>query len=77
MSSEELASLLKKMLHQMERLDLQEIPPFVHQVLSLAERSHHEIILSGIFNVFVKLESKVSDKLKKPAGLSLLSLLKI
>nr|XP_039263541.1 Fanconi anemia group I protein-like isoform X2 [Styela clava] len=68
MSIDEMRFFLQKMLRQLERLEIQEIPPLVHQILPLSGKTNHDIVLQGIFHVFTKLDKKSLEEQRKSTG---------
>ncbi|XP_056307350.1 Fanconi anemia group I protein isoform X1 [Danio aesculapii] len=60
LSAEELQFLIEKILRMFLKLDLQEIPPLVYQLLLLSAKGCKKLVLEGIINYFKK-----QDQLQK------------
>ncbi|TRY87249.1 hypothetical protein DNTS_031752 [Danionella cerebrum] len=60
LSAEELQFLIEKILRMFLKLDLQEIPPLVYQLLLLSAKGCKKLVLDGIINYFKK-----QDQLQK------------
>ncbi|XP_073669366.1 Fanconi anemia group I protein isoform X1 [Paramisgurnus dabryanus] len=60
LSAEELQFLIEKILRMFLKLDLQEIPPLVYQLLLLSSKGCKKLVLDGVINYFKK-----QDQLQK------------
>nr|XP_055048515.1 Fanconi anemia group I protein [Misgurnus anguillicaudatus]XP_055048516.1 Fanconi anemia group I protein [Misgurnus anguillicaudatus] len=60
LSAEELQFLIEKILRMLLKLDLQEIPPLVYQLLLLSSKGCKKLVLDGVINYFKK-----QDQLQK------------
>ncbi|XP_040198345.1 Fanconi anemia group I protein [Rana temporaria] len=59
LSTEELQFVVEKVLRLLSKLDLQEMPPLVYQLLLLSAKGSKRTILEGIITVFNDLDQKV------------------
>jgi hypothetical protein len=53
----ELKMIIKKIIRQFHKVDLQELPTLIYQLLLFGAKGHHSRILSGIFKFFNKRET--------------------
>jgi len=52
LTAEQLQTAITKLLRQLKKLGLQELPPFVYQLLLLSGKGHKKIALNGIIDHF-------------------------
>ncbi|XP_028814789.1 Fanconi anemia group I protein isoform X2 [Denticeps clupeoides] len=64
LSSEELQFVVEKVLRMFQKLDLQEIPPLVYQLLLLAAKGCKKIVLDGIIMYFKEQDDRHEDEQK-------------
>ncbi|KAM9311358.1 Fanconi anemia group I protein [Gastrophryne carolinensis] len=64
LSTEELQFVVEKVLRLLSKLDLQEMPPLVYQLLLLSAKGSKKQILEGIITVFNDLDQKVMEETK-------------
>ncbi|XP_057185886.1 Fanconi anemia group I protein isoform X2 [Triplophysa rosa] len=65
LSAEELQFLIEKILRMFLKLDLQEIPPLVYQLLLLSSKGCKKLVLDGIINYFKKQDQLQKEEQKK------------
>ncbi|XP_029008598.1 Fanconi anemia group I protein [Betta splendens] len=71
LSSEELQFLVEKILRMFTKLDLQEIPPLVYQLLLLSAKGCKKIILDGIIGYFKEQDLRQDEEQKHGESLDL------
>uniref|UniRef100_A0A670YG23 FA complementation group I n=1 Tax=Pseudonaja textilis TaxID=8673 RepID=A0A670YG23_PSETE len=62
LSKEELQFVVEKILRMFSKLDLQEIPPLVYQLLLLSSKGSKKNILEGIVNFFNQMDKKQKEE---------------
>ncbi|XP_072255232.1 Fanconi anemia group I protein [Pyxicephalus adspersus] len=62
LSTEELQFVVEKVLRLLAKMDLQEMPPLVYQLLLLSAKGSKRIILEGIITVFNDLDQKLMQE---------------
>uniref|UniRef100_A0A8C3XVX6 FA complementation group I n=1 Tax=Chelydra serpentina TaxID=8475 RepID=A0A8C3XVX6_CHESE len=62
LSSEELQFVVEKVLRMFSKLDLQEIPPLVYQLLLLSAKGSKKTVLEGIITFFNQLDKKQKEE---------------
>ncbi|XP_073687572.1 Fanconi anemia group I protein isoform X2 [Garra rufa] len=62
LSAEELQFLIEKIVRMFLKLDLQEIPPLVYQLLLLSAKGGKKLVLEGIINYFKKQDQLQKDE---------------
>ncbi|XP_018427387.1 PREDICTED: Fanconi anemia group I protein [Nanorana parkeri] len=71
LSTEELQFVAEKVLRLLSKLDLQEMPPLVYQLLLLSAKGSKRTILEGIITVFNYLDQKVMQEARNDDSLEL------
>ncbi|KAF1387005.1 hypothetical protein PFLUV_G00100770 [Perca fluviatilis] len=71
LSSEELQFLVEKVLRMMTKLDLQEIPPLVYQLLLLSAKGCKKRVLDGIISYFKEQDVRQEEEQKQGESLDL------
>ncbi|XP_068131301.1 Fanconi anemia group I protein [Hyperolius riggenbachi] len=71
LTSEELQFVVEKVLRLLSKLDLQEMPPLVYQLLLLSAKGSKKTILEGIITVFNDLDQKLMQESKNEDSLDL------
>uniref|UniRef100_A0A3Q3RCC6 FA complementation group I n=1 Tax=Monopterus albus TaxID=43700 RepID=A0A3Q3RCC6_MONAL len=71
LSSEELQFLVEKVLRMFTKLDLQEIPPLVYQLLLLSAKGCKKQVLDGVINYFKKQDVRQKEEQKDADSLDL------
>ncbi|KAM9375874.1 Fanconi anemia group I protein [Pholidichthys leucotaenia] len=71
LSSEELQFLVEKILRMFAKLDLQEIPPLVYQLLLLAAKGCKKQVLEGITGYFKEQDARQEEEQKRGESLDL------
>ncbi|XP_073509353.1 Fanconi anemia group I protein [Phyllobates terribilis] len=72
LSTEELQFVAEKVLRLLSKVDLQEMPPLVYQLLLLSAKGSKKNILEGIINVFNDLDQQVMMEEKNADSLDLI-----
>ncbi|KAM6426593.1 Fanconi anemia group I protein [Liasis olivaceus] len=71
LSKEELQFVVEKVLRMFSKLDLQEIPPLVYQLLLLSSKGSKKNILEGIINFFNQMDKKQKEEQRDSESLEL------
>ncbi|XP_063170503.1 Fanconi anemia group I protein isoform X2 [Candoia aspera] len=71
LSKEELQFVVEKILRMFSKLDLQEIPPLVYQLLLLSSKGSKKNILEGIINFFNQMDKKQKEEQRDSESLEL------
>ncbi|XP_032379362.1 Fanconi anemia group I protein isoform X1 [Etheostoma spectabile] len=71
LSSEELQFLVEKVLRMLTKLDLQEIPPLVYQLLLLSAKGCKKQVLDGIISYFKEQDVRQEEEQKQGESLDL------
>ncbi|XP_062357069.1 Fanconi anemia group I protein isoform X4 [Cinclus cinclus] len=71
LSGEELQFVVEKILRMFSRLDLQEIPPLVYQLLLLSAKGSKKTVLDGIISFFNQLDKRQKEEQKVPQSVDL------
>ncbi|XP_008118382.2 Fanconi anemia group I protein isoform X1 [Anolis carolinensis] len=71
LSTEELQFVVEKVLRMFPKLDLQEIPPLVYQLLLLSSKGSKKNILQGIINFFNQMDKKLKEEQKNSESMDL------
>ncbi|KAL2300775.1 hypothetical protein Nmel_013664 [Mimus melanotis] len=71
LSGEELQFVVEKILRMFSRLDLQEIPPLVYQLLLLSAKGSKKTVLEGIISFFNQLDKKQKEEQRVPQSVDL------
>ncbi|XP_058012407.1 Fanconi anemia group I protein isoform X4 [Ahaetulla prasina] len=71
LSKEELQFVVEKILRMFSKLDLQEIPPLVYQLLLLSSKGSKKNVLEGIVNFFNQMDKKQKDEQRDSESLEL------
>ncbi|KAM9533247.1 Fanconi anemia group I protein isoform 1-T1 [Guaruba guarouba] len=66
LSGEELQFVVEKVLRMFSKLDLQEIPPLVYQLLLLSAKGSKKTVLEGIIGFFNQLDKRQKEEQKVP-----------
>ncbi|XP_057280251.1 Fanconi anemia group I protein [Pezoporus wallicus] len=66
LSGEELQFVVEKVLRMFSKLDLQEIPPLVYQLLLLSAKGSKKTVLEGIISFFNQLDKRQKEEQKVP-----------
>ncbi|XP_010002365.1 PREDICTED: Fanconi anemia group I protein, partial [Chaetura pelagica] len=66
LSGEELQFVVEKVLRMFSKLDLQEIPPLVYQLLLLSAKGSKKTVLEGIISFFNQLDKRQKEEEKVP-----------
>ncbi|NXY48235.1 FANCI protein, partial [Ceuthmochares aereus] len=71
LSGEELQFVVEKVLRMFSKLDLQEIPPLVYQLLLLSAKGSKKTVLEGIINFFNQLDKRQKEEQRVPQSADL------
>ncbi|NXF86313.1 FANCI protein, partial [Eubucco bourcierii] len=71
LSGEELQFVMEKVLRMFSKLDLQEIPPLVYQLLLLSAKGSKRTVLEGIISFFNHLDKRIKEEQKVPQSVDL------
>ncbi|XP_042680083.1 Fanconi anemia group I protein isoform X2 [Centrocercus urophasianus] len=71
LSGEELQFVVEKVLRMFSKLDLQEIPPLVYQLLLLSAKGSKKTVLEGIISFFNQLDKKQKEEQRVPQSADL------
>ncbi|KAM6309128.1 Fanconi anemia group I protein [Aegotheles albertisi] len=71
LSGEELQFVVEKILRMFSKLDLQEIPPLVYQLLLLSAKGSKKTVLEGIISFFNQLDKRQKEEQKAPQSVDL------
>ncbi|NXY82042.1 FANCI protein, partial [Alcedo cyanopectus] len=71
LSGEELQFVVEKVLRMFSKLDLQEIPPLVYQLLLLSAKGSKKTVLAGIISFFNQLDNRQKEEQKAPQSVDL------
>ncbi|NXP70999.1 FANCI protein, partial [Ramphastos sulfuratus] len=71
LSGEELQFVMEKVLRMFSKLDLQEIPPLVYQLLLLSAKGSKRTVLEGIISFFNHLDKRQKEEQKVPQSVDL------
>ncbi|NWS24427.1 FANCI protein, partial [Polioptila caerulea] len=71
LSGEELQFVVEKVLRMFSKLDLQEIPPLVYQLLLLSAKGSKKTVLEGIINFFNQLDKRQKEEQRVPQSVDL------
>ncbi|XP_042328112.1 Fanconi anemia group I protein [Sceloporus undulatus] len=71
LSAEELQFVVEKVIRMFSKLDLQEIPPLVYQLLLLSSKGCKKIILEGIISFFNQMDKKIKEEQKDSESVDL------
>ncbi|NXR15986.1 FANCI protein, partial [Semnornis frantzii] len=71
LSGEELQFVMEKILRMFSKLDLQEIPPLVYQLLLLSAKGSKRTVLEGIISFFNHLDKRQKEEQKVPQSVDL------
>ncbi|NXK25875.1 FANCI protein, partial [Arenaria interpres] len=71
LSGEELHFVVEKVLRMFSKLDLQEIPPLVYQLLLLSAKGSKKTVLEGIISFFNQLDKRQKEEQKVPQSVDL------
>ncbi|NXJ62821.1 FANCI protein, partial [Rostratula benghalensis] len=71
LSGEELQFVVEKVLRMFSKLDLQEIPPLVYQLLLLSAKGSKKSVLEGIISFFNQLDKRQKEEQKVPQSVDL------
>ncbi|NXD76550.1 FANCI protein, partial [Halcyon senegalensis] len=71
LSGEELQFVVEKVLRMFSKLDLQEIPPLVYQLLLLSAKGSKKTVLEGIISFFNQLDNRQKEEQKVPQSVDL------
>ncbi|GAB0194188.1 Fanconi anemia group I protein [Grus japonensis] len=71
LSGEELQFVVEKVLRMFSKLDLQEIPPLVYQLLLLSAKGSKKTVLDGIISFFNQLDKRQKEEQRAPQSLDL------
>ncbi|NXN17270.1 FANCI protein, partial [Indicator maculatus] len=71
LSGEELQFVVEKVLRMFSKLDLQEIPPLVYQLLLLSAKGSKKTVLEGIISFFNQLDRRQKEEQKVPQSVDL------
>ncbi|NXC43000.1 FANCI protein, partial [Penelope pileata] len=71
LSGEELQFVVEKVLRMFSKLDLQEIPPLVYQLLLLSAKGSKKTVLEGIISFFNQLDKRQKEEQKVPQSVDL------
>ncbi|NXC17231.1 FANCI protein, partial [Corythaeola cristata] len=66
LSGEELQFVVEKVLRMFSKLDLQEIPPLVYQLLLLSAKGSRKTVLEGIISFFNQLDKRQKEEQRAP-----------
>ncbi|NWR58230.1 FANCI protein, partial [Bucorvus abyssinicus] len=71
LSGEELQFVVEKVLRMFSKLDLQEIPPLVYQLLLLSAKGSKKTVLEGIISFFNQLDKRQKEEQRAPQSVDL------
>uniref|UniRef100_A0A8C8R5B2 FA complementation group I n=1 Tax=Pelusios castaneus TaxID=367368 RepID=A0A8C8R5B2_9SAUR len=71
LSAEELQFVVEKVLRMFSKLDLQEIPPLVYQLLLLSAKGSKKTVLEGIITFFNQLDKRQKEEQRIPESVDL------
>uniref|UniRef100_A0A8C4VZU9 FA complementation group I n=1 Tax=Gopherus evgoodei TaxID=1825980 RepID=A0A8C4VZU9_9SAUR len=71
LSAEELQFVVEKVLRMFSKLDLQEIPPLVYQLLLLSAKGSKKTVLEGIIAFFNHLDKRQKEEQRSPESVDL------
>ncbi|KFP89509.1 Fanconi anemia group I protein, partial [Apaloderma vittatum] len=71
LSGEELQFVMEKVLRMFSKLDLQEIPPLVYQLLLLSAKGSKKTVLEGIISFFNELDKRQNEEERVPQSVDL------
>uniref|UniRef100_A0A8C4XLG6 FA complementation group I n=1 Tax=Falco tinnunculus TaxID=100819 RepID=A0A8C4XLG6_FALTI len=71
LSGEELQFVVEKILRMFSKLDLQEIPPLVYQLLLLSAKGSKKTVLEGIISFFDQLDKRQKEEQRVPQSVDL------
>ncbi|NXW92750.1 FANCI protein, partial [Alopecoenas beccarii] len=71
LSGEELQFVVEKVLRMFSKLDLQEIPPLVYQLLLLSAKGSKKTVLEGIISFFNELDKRQKEEQRVPQSVDL------
>ncbi|NXP23722.1 FANCI protein, partial [Scytalopus superciliaris] len=71
LSGEELQFVVEKVLRMFSKLDLQEIPPVVYQLLLLSAKGSKKTVLEGIISFFNQLDKRQKEEQRVPQSMDL------
>ncbi|NXN91847.1 FANCI protein, partial [Rhinopomastus cyanomelas] len=71
LSKEELQFVVEKVLRMFTKLDLQEIPPLVYQLLLLSAKGNKKTVLEGIISFFNQLDERQKEEQRVPQSVDL------
>uniref|UniRef100_A0A8C8AHX7 FA complementation group I n=1 Tax=Otus sunia TaxID=257818 RepID=A0A8C8AHX7_9STRI len=71
LSGEELQFVMEKILRMFSKLDLQEIPPLVYQLLLLSAKGSKKTVLEGIISFFNQLDKRQKEEQRVPQSADL------
>ncbi|NWS66966.1 FANCI protein, partial [Crotophaga sulcirostris] len=71
LSGEELQFVVEKVLRMFSKLDLQEIPPLVYQLLLLSAKGSKKTVLEGIISFFNQLDNRQKEEQSVPQSADL------
>ncbi|NXL31885.1 FANCI protein, partial [Glaucidium brasilianum] len=71
LSGEELQFVVEKILRMFSKLDLQEIPPLVYQLLLLSAKGSKKTVLEGIISFFNQLDKRQKEEQRVPQSVDL------
>ncbi|NXU44068.1 FANCI protein, partial [Drymodes brunneopygia] len=71
LSGEELQFVVEKVLRMFSKLDLQEIPPLVYQLLLLSAKGSKKTVLEGIISFFNQLDKRQKEEQRIPQSADL------
>ncbi|NWW88171.1 FANCI protein, partial [Rhynochetos jubatus] len=71
LSGEELQFVMEKVLRMFSKLDLQEIPPLVYQLLLLSAKGSKRTVLEGIISFFNQLDKRQKEEQRVPQSVDL------
>ncbi|XP_026712070.1 Fanconi anemia group I protein [Athene cunicularia] len=71
LSGEELQFVVEKILRMFSKLDLQEIPPLVYQLLLLSAKGSKKTVLEGIIGFFNQLDKRQKEEQRVPQSVDL------
>ncbi|KFP13470.1 Fanconi anemia group I protein, partial [Egretta garzetta] len=71
LSGEELQFVVEKVLRMFSKLDLQEIPPLVYQLLLLSAKGSKKTVLEGIIRFFNELDKRQKEEQRVPQSADL------
>ncbi|OWK62170.1 Fanconi anemia group I protein [Lonchura striata] len=71
LAGEELQFVVEKVLRMFSKLDLQEIPPLVYQLLLLSAKGSKKTVLEGIISFFNQLDKRQKEEQRVPQSVDL------